>query len=70
MNEFLQDLGPNLDLSRALDVAAGDGQFTSSFLSNKYAKVDCFDQCMFAVRKLENLWRRVITIDRVDQAEM
>ena len=40
---------------RALDVAAGDGIATKDLLVNFFELVDCFDQCPYAVEKLEKM---------------
>lgn len=66
---FLHSI-PNLDYSRALEVAAGDGQLTTALLGKEYRKVDCFDQCPVGVRKLEELRQRIMSVDFIDQATM
>ena len=55
---------------RALEVAAGDGQVSRDILINRFEKVDCFDQCPVAIKKLEALRMRFPEIDLVDQAKM
>ena len=61
---------PSLNMNRALEVAAGDGQLTADLLGGLYKDVDCFDQCGVAVAKLEELRQRVAAVDLVDQASM
>ena len=58
---FLQALGYARSKSpagRALEVAAGDGRVTRDLLVHYFGKIDCFDQDMGAVKKLEKLQRR------------
>ena len=59
-----------MEKSRALEVAAGDGQLTDDLLGQLFQRVDSFDQCPVAVSKLEELRQKVKAIDLVDQASM
>ena len=44
MKDFLEEVGKHR-LTRALDIAGGDGRFSVDFLIKKYEKADLFDQC-------------------------
>ena len=50
LKQFLGPISPR-SLFRALDVAGGDGRFSSSFLLKPYRKVDLFDECPEAVQR-------------------
>ena len=57
-------------MTRALEVAAGDGQASRDLLQDYFQAIDCFDQCPNAVHKLEALQERIHKIEKVDQATM
>ena len=65
LETFLNQL-EHLDYGRALEVAAGDGMLTKDLLKNRFNAIDCFDHCIIAVRKLEELQRNCPSIERVD----
>lgn len=69
LEQFLDEL-QQLDKGRALEVAAGDGRTTKDLLRHRFEKVDCFDRCPVAVKKLEALRAKYPKIDLVDQATM
>ena len=71
---FLRALGYARSKSpagQALEVAAGDGRVTRDLLAHYFGRIDCFDQDMGAVKKLEKLQRRhADQIRKVDQCRM
>ena len=69
MGQFMDEL-THLRRGRALEVAAGDGRVAKDVLSMRFKTVDCFDQCIEAVKELEKLRRRLPELDLVDQAKM
>ena len=70
MLESLFRFLPDLERSRALDVACGDGSLTKDFLSKLFDKIDMFDECPIAIKTV-NGWRKDVTvIDRVEQSSI
>ena len=67
--QFLGPIQPR-SLFRALDVAGGDGRFSSSFLLKHYRKVDLFDQCPQAQKKAKNAMRGHKALGYVSIARM
>ena len=56
----------DFDRTRVLEVAAGDGRATEDLLVDKFISIDCFDQCLTAVKKLESLKNTYSSIKNVD----
>ena len=69
MKKFISSL-KTIGMTRALEVAAGDGQASRDLLQDYFQSIDCFDQCPNAVHKLEALQERIHKIEKVDQATM
>ena len=57
-------------LSRALDVAAGDGRLSSRFLMKYYMKVDLFDQCPEGVVRAKRAMKGNKRLGYISQARM
>ena len=46
---------PGLDLTRALEVACGDGRLSKDLLQKWFKKIDLFDQCSNAITEVKKL---------------
>ena len=69
MKDFLEEVGKHR-LTRALDVAGGDGRFSVDFLIKKYEKVDLFDQCPIGYGKAKQAMKYKRGAGDVKEASM
>ena len=69
VKQFLGTIVPRA-LFRALDVAGGDGRFSTALLLKNYGRVDHFDQCPRAVRLAQRAMLRNPAAGFVQQSTM